>query len=305
MKTEILSSEESRENHPFGINSLILKILAALLMTLDHIGMLFFTRGSGREIETIYYVLRSVGKISFPVFAFLAVEGIYHTKDAKKYLLRLLICALLMDLFGYLFSWIKHIPIRSNALIGNAFTDMFLGVLLIYCLRQKGWYKLFALLPFAIGILTQVPISTSYGTLFKADWGFFSIVLFLTLFLAHELSDRYLIKKANKEGLEEDSFLLLEGIRTRRDAEAIAFLFTELCFYLIYRMDNTSMLLPKEFVPLGTYSTLGITLILLYNGKKGYRSRVVQYSFYAYYPLHLLVLGIISLFFGVLKGYFA
>lgn len=274
-------------------------------MTLDHIGMLFFTRGSGREIGTVYYVLRSVGKVSFPVFAFLAVEGIYRTKDAKKYLLRLLICALLMDLFGYLFSWIRHIPIGSNILIGNAFTDMFLGVLLIYCLRQKGWYKLFASLPFSVGILTQVPVSTSYGTLFKADWGAFSIVLFLCLYLARELSDRYLIEKAKKQGLEEDCFLMSEGIRTRRDTEAIAVLFTELCFYLLYRMDNTSMFLPKEFVPLGTYSTFGALLILLCNGKKGYRSQVVQYSFYAYYPLHLVVLGILSLFFGVLKGYFA
>lgn len=290
----------AEERKVFGLNSLALKIIAVLLMTLDHIGLLFFTRGSGRDINTDYYVLRAIGKMAFPLFAFLAVEGIYHTRDAKNYMLRLAIGAILIDLVGYIFSWSRYITIASNPLIGNVFTDMFMGVVMIYLLRKKNWWSLFAILPIAYEFLSRVTINDSYGTLFKSDWGAFSIVMFFCLFLAREIGDYYLKSKARKAGVEEEAYLLQDGLKNHKYSEAIAILFVELCFYLVYRLDNFSMFLPNEFVPIGTFSTLAALIVLFYNGKKGYSNKVIQYSFYAYYPAHILILGIISMYVGQL-----
>jgi len=58
-------------------------------MAVDHIGMLFFPEQS---------LLRVIGRLSFPLFAFLIAEGFFKTGDAHKYLLRLLTCAVLSQL---------------------------------------------------------------------------------------------------------------------------------------------------------------------------------------------------------------
>lgn len=287
----------------FGLNAFSLKVIACLLMTLDHIALLFIERGTSDTIPISYYILRAIGKISFPIFAFLAVEGAYKSKNIKLYLLRLGVLSVLMDATGYAYGAIANIKIASNPMIGNAFTDMFMGVLMITLLRKKNAFSLFAILPFLYEVFSDYRINESYGTLFKSDWGTFSICLFLTYFLAREFTSFYLKRKANSYGLEENTFLLQDEQKKYKYAEAIALLFTEALFYLIYRMDYTAFVLPNEFIPIGTYSTLAIVFILLYNGEKGYQKKWIQYSFYLYYPLHLILLGILSMAFGVLSHF--
>ncbi len=279
------------------LSSLVLKILACLLMSLDHIALLFV---SPVTQETLYYVLRAVGKISFPIFAYLAFRGTYQTHNIRNYLLRLLIPALLLDAFGYICSFAAGISIGSNPLIGNAFTDMFLGVLLVYLLKRKDRYSFLAILPFAYAFFSTFPIDSQYGTLFKTDWGFFSIVLFLSFFLGKEICDFLLVDKARRDGVEEDLYLRETGFFYGKVTSCVALFFTEALFYLIFRLDNAAFVLPNQFVPIGTYSTLAILFILLSSPKKGYSSHRIQYAFYLYYPLHLVLLGLIAIGLGYL-----
>ena len=57
------------------MNSFVLKLFAASFMLIDHIGILFFP-----EIM----IFRILGRISFPIFAFLVVEGFMHTRNIKN-----------------------------------------------------------------------------------------------------------------------------------------------------------------------------------------------------------------------------
>lgn len=293
---------ENESKKPFGISAFWLKIIATVFMTLDHIALLFID-ASGGVMPASYYALRAIGKMAFPIFAFLAVEGVYHTSSIKKYFLRIGVVALLMDLFGYIVSFTTKITIASNPLIGNAFSDIFLGVLTVYLLRKKNKYSLFAALPITYAILSNYVIDVNYGTLFKTDWGTFSIVLFVVFFLCRELTDYYLKSKAIKDNLSEDTYLDLYGTKDRKIVESVGLFFVGLLFYLIYRLDYTSTFIPNEYVPVGTYCVLAFVFILLYNGERGFRSKAVQYAFYAYYPVHLIILGLISLSFGVLSLY--
>ncbi len=288
-----------KKKFSFSLSSLALKIIAALLMTIDHIGLLFVP--NSKETYTLYYILRAIGKIAFPIFAFLAVEGAYHTKNAKKYLLRLLLSAILLDGVGYLVGYLGKIRIADNPIVGNAFMDMFLGVLTITLLRKKNWYSLFALLPISYAVLSNVTVSADYGTLFKTDWGTFSIALFLCYFLAKELSS-YLVRRKNSTSSGFD--FEVYHLKYDKLLEIVALFTVELAFYLLYRIDYTSSFIPVEFVPIGSYSCLAALFLLFYNGRKGYDKKWIQYSFYVYYPLHLLILGILSLFFGVLSTMF-
>lgn len=72
-----------------GINTFTLKLIAILSMTIDHIGYLLFPK---------VILLRIVGRIAFPIFAYLIAEGFVHTGDVKKYLLRLGIFAILSEI---------------------------------------------------------------------------------------------------------------------------------------------------------------------------------------------------------------
>ncbi len=290
--------EQQVENkRKFGLNALVLKIIGIFLMSLDHIALLFYSSDT-----VIYEVFRSIGKISFPIFAFLAVEGVYHTRSIKNYLLRLGVLAVLMDVFGYIIGAITNISVASNPLIGNVFTDLFLGVLLVYLLKRKDKFSFLAILPATLAVLSDVTISDTFGTLIKADWGTFSIVLFLFYFLARFCIDTYIKNKYMDENLSAE---LLEQNKFKyyKIASAIALVIVELLFNLLWHIDYTSIFLPNEFIPIGTYSTLAFIFILLYNGERGFSSKNLQYCFYLYYPLHLVILGIISLYFGTLAYY--
>ena len=59
-----------------------LKFIAAISMLIDHIAVLFQASLS----ESIYFILRAAGRLSFPLFCFLLVEGFFHTKNKKRYL---------------------------------------------------------------------------------------------------------------------------------------------------------------------------------------------------------------------------
>ncbi len=288
----------TKKKQTFGLSSLALKIIACLLMTLDHIALLFIP--GEKDTYTLYYILRAIGKISFPIFAFLAVEGAYKTNNILKYLLRLGVFAIILDGFGYTFGSIYHINVIDNPLIGNAFTDMFLGVLTVYLLKKKNWYSLFALFPIAIAVLSDIDFFQTYGSLFKTDWGTFSIVLFIFYFLAKELSSLS-IRKKNFDDPSMDYEIY--KVKTDKMFEIVALITVELVFYLLWRINYSLPIIPNEFVPIGTYSVLASVIIAFYNGEKGYNSKIIQYSFYAYYPLHIIILGVISLFCGLLVNW--
>lgn len=75
-------------------------------MFVDHVGLLFFPE----EL-----LLRVIGRISFPIFAFLVAEGLEKTSNAWKYLLRLLIFAVLSQIPYSLFLQTSGLPpIRLN-----------------------------------------------------------------------------------------------------------------------------------------------------------------------------------------------
>ena len=286
------------QERKFGLNSLFLKIIATFLMTLDHYALLFLQSNSN-----VYYILRAIGKISFPIFAYLAFESTLRTKHIKKYLITLFSFSLFLDIFGYIFGAINNITISSNPFIGNVFTDLFLGVLTIYLLKIKSKFSFLAIIPIVYALLSNVIINDSYGTLFKTDWGSFSITFFLLLYFIREIYHIYLINKANQFQIDKESLYESTSITTINNVLAsLSLLLTELLFYLIYMIDNTTSFIPNEYVPIGTYSTLAIIFILLFNGKRGKDNKIIRYSFYIYYPLHLIIFGIISLFFGTLSA---
>lgn len=70
-----------RVRNQTGLTGNQLKIIAMITMTCDHVGMQIFP-------QLVW--LRLIGRLAMPIYAFMIAEGCRHTRDRKKYLLRLL-----------------------------------------------------------------------------------------------------------------------------------------------------------------------------------------------------------------------
>ena len=94
-------------------------------MIIDHTGAVLFPG------ELMF---RYIGRISFPIFCFLLTEGFFHTKDVRKYMLRLGIFAVVSEI-PY------DLAFRGTVLEfehQNVFFTLFMGVVMMYALEKSG-----------------------------------------------------------------------------------------------------------------------------------------------------------------------
>lgn len=112
-----------------------LKLLACMTMLLDHIGAIFFPA---------CLWMRIIGRISFPLYAFLLAEGIHYSRSPAKYGLRLLLVAVMAELpydllfFGQ-FTWAKN----------SVMVTLLLGFLMGMAMKgQSLWVQLLLVIPF-------------------------------------------------------------------------------------------------------------------------------------------------------------
>ena len=93
-----------------GINATQLKLIALLTMFIDHIGAIIMpclidsaqanqNLSLFISLEGILILMRLIGRVSFPIFAFLIVNGYFHTSNKSNYLLRLTVFALISEPF--------------------------------------------------------------------------------------------------------------------------------------------------------------------------------------------------------------
>lgn len=90
------------------MSSFALHIWAMLLMLCDHLQL---------TLLPDLPILRCVGRLAFPLFAFMAVEGYLHTRSLKNYLLRLLMLAVISEIpFDLLVSGSVFDPMHQNVI---------------------------------------------------------------------------------------------------------------------------------------------------------------------------------------------
>jgi len=76
-----------------------LKIIAIVSMVIDHCAYFLMDNGT-----ILYDVMRCVGRIAFPVFAFLVAEGVAYTHNRKRYFAQLLVFAVISEVPWYLLN---------------------------------------------------------------------------------------------------------------------------------------------------------------------------------------------------------
>ncbi|MBR5343175.1 MAG: conjugal transfer protein TraX [Oscillospiraceae bacterium] len=254
-----------------GVPGSVLKWVAIITMFIDHAAVVLvygwakYNHAWGPGIESVkfYYVLRGIGRLGFPLFCFLLVEGFFHTRSRWKYLLRLFLFALFSEIpFDLAFqeTWknLKEPGASFWTRIGlefgdqNVFFTLALGLLavILWDLLTRGgeedcgsWRGLAA-------IVCALALGTAAHYM-ETDYGAMGVALILMMYLLHDRP-------------------------WSRDLAAGGVL--------------------AAMIPFGShwielFGALAFPLFHLYNGKRG---RQMKYFFYIFYPAHLLLLTLIG-----------
>ena len=83
----------------FGLIGSALKVIAMISMVIDHIALYLMEHGT-----VLYETMRCIGRIAFPVFAFLIAEGFIHTRSRYRYFFTLLGFAVISEIPWYLLN---------------------------------------------------------------------------------------------------------------------------------------------------------------------------------------------------------
>lgn len=204
-----------------------------------------------------------IGRMAFPIFAFQIAEGFVHTSNLKKYILRLLSFALVSEIpFNLFYSSRVFNPYHQNVLF-----TLLLGLLAITvidkcrkCKEKRNRLKY-------VIALSLICIASVIGFVDYGFWGMLTVVV----------------------------FYILRNFRFAWIAQLVAMIMINVVAF-------EGLVFPVEFlgitfeIPSQSFAVLALIPIWMYSGKKGKSSKIMQYGFYAFYPVHMLILYLIKYF---------
>lgn len=242
-----------------------LKMIALVTMLIDHIAAVALrrylqaTNCESDILDAIYELMRYIGRMAFPIYCFLLVEGFLHTRSVGKYALRLFAFALLsevpfdMALKKSYFDW------KSN----NVFFTLLIGLLLIwgttyvekfYVFWKEKEYDSFigVVLSLAAMALLLVVACFSADNILYTDYGMGGVLAIFVLYLLHKY-------------------------------RMLAYILAVMVLYIF--TDHIEILALFMLYPL-----------MYYDGTRG---KSMKYVFYVFYPAHLLILAGLCMCFGI------
>ena len=272
-------------------------------MTIDHLGesLYLFSLVNYQA----YIVFKCIGRIAMPLFCFMIVEGVIHTKSFGKYCLRLGVIGTSVLIAQIFMKYVLHEEIVQ----GNIFIDLLLGALLVKALMDKRiWVKLLSIIPLGIGIMCFIFDGYegfggeiyAFPYYLRTQYGFLAILLILAFYLSYVLY-KPLISIA---GMDAE---LYKGTNIERmivNTTSVCFIVIIYTLYYVmgWIFDGNPIphFMPSLFLPESMWAIVSGAFVLLYSGKRGYNAKWFKYGQYLYYPLHLLILyGIMMLITGV------
>jgi len=245
--------ETIEKNFRLQTTSFSLHVMAMAFMLCDHLWATFLTN---QEWMTC------VGRLAYPIFAFLIVEGYFYTSNLKRYVKRLFLFALISEIpFNLVMGSRVFYPIHQNVL-----WTFLIGIGLIWLnekARGKGkiWLR-------AVTALGTILLGTVLGLILMTDFYNGGVLMVLTFYffrgrkwwcLVGQLLAMYYI-----------NWEILSGFS-----------------YEIEIGDSTFFLVRQGL------AVLALIPIWLYRGEQGYHSREFRNFCYWFYPGHLLILGLL------------
>lgn len=197
-----------------------IKIIAAIAMVIDHVGVLLFPK---------VVILRIIGRLAFPLFAFMFAEGCYYTKNKLKHFLILLIFTIGVQLGYYIGMKSFSFSIFMIFLMSLGLIRLFDLIIYLYNEKKILSYLLGLVL---IGLIIGVYFLHLKTKLLVDNYGFFGVTIPFVIYIVKKIyNEKYLLIVV---------LAVLLGLRLLFD--------------------------PKNFAE---YSFLALIPLLFYNGERG------------------------------------
>lgn len=245
MMAQELQQKKTWQNKIKVLSGAQLKYVAFLSMLIDHVNKsLIYPNLNGGILYTVSNIFDVLGRIAFPIFIFLLVEGFFKTRNRWKYLWTLLI-----------FGVISEVPF-----------DMFTTSSFF----EPNWNNImFTLAMVLITIWSIDVLKEKMSALPKLVWYLVSVLILIVMCLI-----------AMNLGVDYEHHAILIGY-----------------FFYIFH-EKHLLAIPFSFLSMykEPWALLGFGLILTYNGERGKQNKIFNYLFY---PVHLLILGLLRMYFGI------
>ena len=251
------------------MSAFMLRLIACIFMLIDHIGYAF-------NISAF----RIIGRLAFPIFLFLIYNGYLHTSCKWRYGLRLGIFAILSQIPFSLFG--------HNTLLypnGNVFFTLLICLICFWIgdiMRKNKVLKWFCLAPWICAFVIY------YFGFIRSDYGAKAVLMATCLFLFY---DKALWKRV----------LLVLG--TACSVFYSFFLSLVIALKDVIVGDPVHISYPNSWAMIQVFCLLAFLFIFAYNGEKGFVAKskwggkLLQYGFYLFYPVHMLILWLLRMLF--------
>lgn len=274
-------------NKRFSLTSNQLKIIAIVLMIIDHISSIilvnFLDISEGNSsffwLYTFILSLRIIGRLSFPIFAYLIVNGFFHTSDKKNYLTRLIWFAFISELFydfGVTGKWIDFSQ-------QNVFFTLSIGLAAIWSydvlIKKEKHGKLLGILSLLVLCMLDELILGTYGA-----YGVLTIfIMYLFFNDFKKMSIWIIILNIVSFGSSIFSWGSIQSMFEFTYNIKLSGPYSTQIFIVEYLFSIMQL-----------FSIFSLLIINCYNGQKG--KNINRFIFYGFYPVHLFIFGLISLF---------
>ena len=306
----------------FGFSGSTLKLIALITMVIDHVGASVIDRLMDQDIawKGTYDLCRSIGRIAFPIYCFLLVEGFLQTRSVARYARNLFLFALISEipfnlaLYG---KWFQVDP--SNGILHlfegthqNVFFTLLLGLLMLAAIRllwsKEGWKIGFRFLFYPAAFLTGAFLvylvsSSEFGKLLSLTK--YSVKFYLIAVIAGSVAVVIAGIAGIRATWDQKISLALSAL--------VVMAFFAVAMYFVVDYNGWGILVILAMYALrgqrtAAFSTgcillismkafewsamFGTPFVALYNGKRGLN---VKYFFYLIYPLHFVILYLVCI----------
>lgn len=259
MENNVMNNQSVAGEH--GISGYWLKMIAVITMLIDHSAATILERilaqmpswapvtvDNWEQWYRLDLLLRGIGRMAFPIYCFLLVEGFHYTHSHRKYAFRLFVFALISEVPFDMALNQSVLELSYN----NVFFTLFLGLLVIMAADWVMEHFSSGKMTSEIGRIILLVVIGIVGCVlasyvFSCDYGASGVIAIYIM---------YLLRKNRELGF---AFAVISLGMLSGSLELLALL----------------MLVPLH----------------LYNGTRGKQHK---YFFYAFYPVHLLLLALIA-----------
>ena len=215
-----------------GLTNCNLKLIAMIAMAIDHVGAFLMNDND---------TMRTIGRLAFPIYAFLIAEGCAHTKNKRKYFLLIFILGLICQ--------VAYVAAMGGLYLGVLLTFS-VSILIIYSIQAAMDNHKLAFIPIIAVLL--VGALNAYLTVklkhldYRFDYGFEGMMMPVIIYMFKSKWGKLFA--------------------------------TALC----------CMFISMRYAPIQWWSLMALIPLLLYNGQYG--KAKFKYSFYIFYPAHMLII---------------